>query len=455
MEERRFWNEKIETLSREELVELQLRKLKKQMKYCYDNSEFYRNKFKSAGVEPKDIHTLEEFRKLPFFLSKEEERRSQEESRERYGHPFGMHLCCPVESVLGVAATSGTTGLPTFYVFTRNDMAIFNETVARTYWRVGIRPGDTVLHAYGLSMWLAGIPLVRACDSMGLKVIAVGAEAGSQRLLQFADLTKPKALLCTPGYAEHLIGKAPEILGKGVGELGIKILVCGGEPGAGLPEVRKRLEENYRAKIYDDGGMYGWHGISCDAEEFQGQHLVGEDYNIFHLDLVDPATGTPLEIKDGVIGECVVTALGWEASPPLRYKWGDILQVFTKDCVCGLPGHRIKYLGRADDLLIVKGVNVYPPAVKNVLEGFIPRVTGEMRIVLDKPGVRVEPPLKMKVEYGVEIRPEQLEDLKKELENKFSDVLRFSPNIELLPPNTLEKDPTKKVKLIEKRYERV
>ena len=105
-------------------------------------------------------------------------------------------------------------------------------------------------------------------------------------------------------------------------------------------------------------------------------------------------------------------------------------------------------------MLIVKGINVYPSAVKNVLAGFIPKVTGEMRIVLDKPGVRVEPPLEIKVEYGVEIRPEQLEDFKKELENRFSDVLRFRPDIKLMPPNTLEKDPTKKVKLIEKRYEK-
>ena len=176
--EERYWNKKIETMPLEELRIIQFKKLKKQMKYIYDSSEFYREKFIGFGIEPEDINNLDDFRNLPVFITKDEHRACQEESLQRFGHPFGTILCAPLEDVIGVSATSGTTGLPTFYGFTKHDIDVTNEVLARGFWRAGVRPGETVVHAFGLSMWVAGIPIIRALENMGARTVPVGAEGG-------------------------------------------------------------------------------------------------------------------------------------------------------------------------------------------------------------------------------------------------------------------------------------
>src|SRR4030067_2658806 len=197
MDTRKFWNEKTEALPLEEIRKLQFRKLKKQMKYIYESSEFYRKKFDDFAIRPEEIRNLDEFRNLPIFIiSKDEHRNCQEESLRRFGHPFGTFLCAPLEDVIGVSATSGTTGLPTFHCFTKHDIKVTNEVLARGFWRAGVRPGETVVHAFGLSMWVAGIPIIRALEHMGARVVPVGAEAGSERLLQFIDQTRPTTLMC-------------------------------------------------------------------------------------------------------------------------------------------------------------------------------------------------------------------------------------------------------------------
>lgn len=453
MRERKFWNEKVETLPIEEIRKIQEEKVKKQIIYIYKNSPFYKEKFDSFGIKPKDIKSFDDFRNLPIFLNKEEHRKCQEESIEKYGHPIGTILCAPIEKVVGVAATSGTTGNPTFYGFTKHDIKVTNEILARGFWRAGIRPGETVIHAFGMSLWVAGIPIIRALENMGARPVPVGAEAGSERLLQAINLTRPTTLLCTPSYAEFLIEKAPKVLGKEVKEFNIKRIICAGEPGAGLPNVRKKLREAYGAKIFDSAGVpYGMFNISCDCEEYHGMHAVCEDFHIMH-DLVDPETKKPVEIKDGMIGERVTTAIDWEAAPPFRYAIGDIIQVFFEECECGVEGTRIKYVGRVDDMLIVKGINVFPAAIKNVISSYIPRVTGEFRIILDSPPPRIIPPLKMKVEYGVGISENELVNLKKDLEERISSLLRFRPSIEFVSSGILERS-SLKGKVFEKTYEK-
>lgn len=456
MERKTLWNEKVERLSNDEIIELQTKKLRKQVKYCYDNSPlYYRKKFDAVGAKPEDIKTFDDFRKLPIMLTKDDERQSQEESLERFGHPFGLHLCAPVEEIVGVSSTSGTTGNPVFYAFTEKDIEATNEALARGYWRAGIRPGDTVLHGFGMSMWVAGIPIIRALTAMKTRPVPVGAEAGTDRLLLMAKLTRPSALVCTPSLAEHLIDKSRSILGEdGLRSIGIKRIVCAGEPGAGLPEVKERIEKAFGAKLYDSAGVpWGLWNVSCDADQYEGMHIVSEDFCIWY-DIIDPDTKKPLEIKNGAIGEGLITALEQEGIPPFKYKLGDLVQVFTDPCPCGMPGKRLKVLGRADDMLIVKGINVYPAAVKNVLASFIPRVTGHMRIVLEKPGTRVDPPLKLRVEHGEDLDKPEITSLKKEIEGKMSEILRFRPDIEFIPPGGLGRDPLKKGKLIEKAYEK-
>jgi len=451
MGDKKFWNEEMETLPLEEIRRIQFEKLKKQMKYIYENSEFYREKFKACGVKPEDVKSLDEFRNLPIFITKEEHRDCQNESLARFGHPFGTILCAPLKKVVGVSATSGTSGLPTFYGFTSHDMDVTNEVLARGFWRAGVRPGETVVHAFGISMWVAGIPIIRALEHMGAQTVPVGAEAGSERLIQFIDQTKPSTLLCTPSYAEHLIEKTPKVLNKEVKALGIKRIICAGEPGAGLPEVRKKVREAYGAQIFDAAGVpWGIFIISCDCEEYHGMHVVCEDYHLYY-DMIDPETKKPVEWKDGAIGQKLLTSLEWEAAPPFRYDSGDIIQIFTGRCECGMRGFRVKFVGRADDMLIVKGINVFPSAIRNIINSLVPRVTGAFKIILDNPPPRVVPPLKMKVEFGQGMEESQMKGLTFEIEEKMSSLLRFRPSIELVPPESLER--TKgKVNLFEKRY---
>jgi phenylacetate-CoA ligase len=253
-------------------------------------------------------------------------------------------------------------------------------------------------------------------------------------------------MILTPSFAEHLYGKCPEILNKEIRELGIRTLICGGEAGAGDPAVRAILEAAYGASIYDVmGGAYGFMSVSCDNH--QGMHIVSSDY--IYLELNDPETKEPLKIEDGAIGTLIHNSLDWDGAPNLRYDMGDVTQVFTSPCSCGLTGLRLKILGRSDDMLIVKGINVYPSAVKNVVTGFYPRVTGEMRIILDQPGPKVPAPLHIKIEHGKEEK--DLLKLKLDIEQRLHDLLRFKSEVELVPEGTIERTTTK-TKLIEKRF---
>ncbi|PLS15276.1 phenylacetate--CoA ligase [Bacillus sp. M6-12] len=447
------WNPEIETLNYDQIRELQFKNLKKQLYYCFATSPFYKDKFKMAGAEPGDIKTMDDFRNLPIFYGKEDDRKSQEKSRELFGHPFGLQLCADPQKVVAANATSGTTGNPTFYAFTENDIKVQNEAFARGYWRAGIRPGDRVLMASGLSMWLGGTSVMRGLQGMGACPIPVGAEAGAERLLTFASLSYPSAMVATPSIATYLIDKAPSIIGKEVGELGIKRIVVLGEPGASIPEVRQRIESAWRAKLYDGAsGIWGLHSVSCSSPAYEGLHAYCED-KILLWDIVDPVSKKPLKIENGAIGEQIITALDWQASPALRYAFGDIIQIFTEPCPhCGFSWIRWRIIGRTDDVLNVKGVKLYPVALKEVLETFIPRISGEFRIVLNEKPPRVTPPLNVKMEYGHHVDKNQLSALKNEIEDACARKLSVRPDISLVPPGSLPKDPSKKTKYIEKNY---
>ena len=448
MTEKKFWNEKYMTMSPEETEKVQLEKMRKQLRYVYDASAYFRDRIDSAGIVPEKLKSLEEIQKIPRF-TKDDHRLSQEASMKQLGHPYGLHLCAPADKVVSISATSGTSGLPTFYAFTRRDLETNGECTARMLWVAGVRPGDAVILGFALSMFVGGVPMAIGIQYMGATAVPVGAEAGTRRFLEFTNLVRPKAMVLTPSFAEYLAEKCPEILNKEIRDLGISSLICGGEAGAGDPAVRARLSEAYGgAKVYDIiGGAYGYMAVSCDYH--QGQHIVTPDYE--YQELVDPDTKQPVKIEDGAIGSMVHTSLDWEGAPSVRYDLGDITQIFTSPCPCGITGWRQKVLGRADDMLIVKGINVYPTAVKNLVTEFFPRTTGEIRVVIDQPGPKVPAPLEIKVEHG---KSEQdLPKLKKEIEERLTDVLRFKADVKLVPDGTLERTVTK-TKLVEKRYEK-
>ena len=412
-------------------------RLVRSARHCYDGSEHYRRALDELGVSPEEIRTLADLDALPILLDKAGEIALRERSMAEAGHPFGEHLCVPLDEVVGVSSTSGTTGDPTYYAFTREDIEITDELWARGFRLGGVRPGDTVMHAFGLSMFLAGVPVVRALERMGARPVPVGAEAGSEKLLKIARQMKPVAICCTPSYGEYLAGK------EDLTDLGIRHIFCAGEPGAGLPEVRARLSAGFGGATVTDmlGGVHGVMNVSCAAHA--GMHMLAQDHSVQQL--VDPDTGKAIELTDGAIGVRVKTTLDWRAQPQLRASVGDVYEVLTARCECGLEVPRARVIGRTDDMLIIKGVKLYPAAVQNLVFEMRPQLTGHFRIVLEAPGPKVQPPLRMRVEVAGESgTQDSVAELAQRMHSRFS----VTPDIEAVPAGSLPRT-AHKVKLIE------
>ncbi len=404
-----------------------------QLEYLWSSSTWYRERLDGAGVDVAAFSDIAELERVPRF-DKEQHRLSQEASLRESGHPYGLHLCADVKDLRAVQATSGTTGLPTFYTFTESDLRVNDAAVAAGLAAAGVRPGDAVLHAYALSMFVGGVPWVRGIQALGAAAIPIGAEGGTARLLQFAKAVRPRVLCCTPSFAEHLIERAPEVAGVEVGELGIEILICGGEAGAGDPSVRRILESAYGARVRDvQGGAWGHFAVSCEANE--GMHLVTPE-NVL-LEALDPETGRPLPLDHGRVGNMALTTLRWQAGPILRYDMADTARFLTEPCPCGRPGLRYQLLGRTDDMVIVNGVNVHPTAVRDVVASWYPRVSGAVRVVVTEPGPRVAPPLDVQVERGPDAAPEADAELAAELEGRLRDTLRFRARVTVVPAGAL------------------
>jgi len=442
-------------MSLEEIRRYQEKKLTRQLKYCYEKSEYYRKKFDEIGVRPEEVKTIEDLRQLPIFMTKDEERKSAMASLERYGHPFGLHLCAPVDEIYLTGTTSGTTGNPTFsYTFTKKDIEFIGRQLGHRLSLTGVGKGDRVVFFFSLGVYATTMTLW-GLRAIGALPIDIDARAGTDILLQFIELTRPTYLACTPSLAEFLIDKAPKTINKQVKDFHLKGLLTTGEIGIALPEVKKKLESAYGCRAYDYWAPCGNAlGVSCDSEEYYGLHAVAPDVCTSYDDLVDPITKKPVDSDvDGTIGEMVHTSLEREACPSVKYAYGDVVQIFTKECPgCGFKGKRAKVIGRADDMLIVKGVNVYPAAIKDIVSSFIPDVTGEMRIVLDSPPPRVIPPLKLKIEHGKHIGKQDLERLNKKISETLHSKLKIRPQIHFVEPGSLPKE-TRKTPIFEKRYE--
>jgi phenylacetate-CoA ligase len=412
---------------------------------CWERSMFYRERLRAAGVEPGDITCVADLERLPILLRKDDERELQEESRSVLGHPFGEHLCVDPAEVVGVASTSGTTGTPTFYAFTSEDVAITDELWGRALKQAGIGPDSTVLHGFGLSMFLAGYPLARAVERLGAQLIPVGAEPGSKRLLDIAALTRPDALLCTPSYATYLIEQAPDAMR----DLGLRSIVCAGEPGAGLPEVRAGIEQATGATVYDVlGGAHGIINASDGAWPYEGMTVLGDDCSVQQLWDSDAGRAVPIP-DDGTpaYGERVKTTLRWRAQPQLRSSVGDVYEMRQVQGAAG-PSTTIRVIGRTDDLLIVKGVKLYPAAARDLVAGFAPRVSGVLRLLVSGDPPRVEPPLRLRVERGEGHRADGDEALAREIASAMHQRMSVRPEVEIVDAGSIERT-SHKAKLIE------
>ncbi len=432
--ERLAWNPEMELMSEEKMRRLQWEKLKKMLEYVYEKSPFYRKKFDEAGIKPADIKNFDDFATKVPLTTKEELRDLQAQ-----GYPFGTNLCCNYEDVVLVTASTGTTGKPTYTGVTQRDYQMWKECVKRTFWLAGMRPTDVYLHALALSTWISGYALIDSARELGATLVPVGVPVMAERLLMIAMDTKANAIACTPSYAEHLAERVRQILNRDPRELGFRKMCCGGEPGAGIPAVKKRIEEIWGCDLRDVMGtpeMIPADWVECRFK--QGMHFVAREYCL--NELVDPDTKAPMDLADGAEGSLVYTSLEKECAPLIRFEVGDRIKVFTSPCECGYPGIRISVIGRIDDMLKVKGVKTWPSAVKDVLSQMMPDVTGIFQIVLsEKPeAFAVRGPVRLRVEYGTSVTQEQLPGLKSRIADRIRTALVWSPDeVELVPEGTL------------------
>ncbi|WP_372622202.1 phenylacetate--CoA ligase family protein [Falsiroseomonas sp.] len=364
---------------------------RRQLRYLFDRSDFYRDKFRAAGVaDAASCGGLDELARLPF-TEKDEIRRSQAEAP-----PFGHHLAADPAALQRIYSTSGTTGDPCYMPVTAQDLANWIEISSRSYTAGGLRRGMRVVSTYNAGPFVAGAAL-DTITALGVCHIPVGT-GNTARLVRALQLMRPEALLCTPSYAVHL---AEQLAAQGIAAdgLGLRRICVAGEPGGGEAQMRGRIEGAFGAMLCEAMGI-GDVSISlwgeCDAQ--QGMHFGGGDH--VHVELVDPESGAPVEQRDGATGELVYTALTREAVPLARFRSRDHVVWWSSPCACGRTTPRVRCIGRTDDLVIVRGVNVFPSAVRAVAAGFAPQVSGAMVIRPLRRGVRQDPPLPVHVELG-------------------------------------------------------
>ena len=432
----------IETISPEELREIQERKFLKQLDYVWERSPFYRRKFKEHGIDRGEIRGLGDLPKLPF-TEKDELRRSQEEEP-----PLGGHAAAPMEDVIRVHSSSGTTGVPTFVGITEHDQRVWTEITARSFFTQGLRRSDVVIHAAGLTFFVGGLPCKDAIERIGATFIPIGTGA-SDRVVMTAKRLGANALHCTPSYALYLAEYVRSRYKMEPSELGFRKLVVGAEPGGGIPSIRRKLQEDYQCRVTEGlGNSDAAPIIFGECPYQQGMHFCAQEFIV--CELIDPDTGEVLEMRDGAEGELVYTLIDRECCPLVRFRTHDRVVVWTSPCECGRTGFRVRCLGRTDDMLIVLGVNVFPSAVKDVVMSFRPRTTGEMVILLDKPGPKVDPPVRIQVEYTRGVT--NLEGLKREIEGALRERLVFRAEVELVEEGTLPRHEMK-ASLIRRLYE--
>jgi phenylacetate-CoA ligase len=402
---------------------------RRQIGALFQRSPFYRDKLRAAGFAAAEaVGGLERIAELPF-TEKDELRRSQT------GHPpLGAHAAIEISQAARIYSTSGTSGTPLYIPLTRNDVEQWREIGRCTYSRNGLKAGERVITTYGAGPFVAGASLA-AFEAIGCAHIPVGV-GNTERLLTAIEKLQPEALACTPSYALHII---ETVLARGTNVRSVKRIIVGGEPGGGEAGFRTKLEAMWGAKIYEIMGI----GDIAASLWGECEHQAGMHFSaggLIHVELIDPDSGAPRPMADGQTGELVYTHLAREAAPLLRFRSRDHVRVWTSICPCGSDALRVRCIGRTDDMLIVRGVNVFPSAVREVVARFQPRVTGAIVIRPRGKGVRQEPPLPVVVEGDPA--------LKEELAAAIRSALLFTPEVQMVPPQSLPRSDYK-VRLVD------
>ena len=431
--EKNYYQKEIETMSLEEMKKLQSEKLVKQVKHVYDNVEYYRNLMDEKGVKPEDIKGIDDLHKLPFL--------SKADLREAY--PYGL-LAKPLSDCVRIHSTSGTTGRRVVAFYTQNDVDLWEDCCARAIVAAGGSNEDVCQVAYGYGLFTGGAGLHGGSHKVGCLTLPMSS-GNTERQVQFMMDLNASIICCTPSYAAY-IGESLKEQGYKPEDIPLKAGIFGAEPWT--EEMRQNIQNTLGIKAYDIYGLTetSGPGVAFECSEQTGMH-VNEDH--FIAEIIDPDTGEVL--PEGEKGELVFTALDKEAFPLLRYRTRDICVLTRKKCSCGRTHVKMsKPMGRSDDMMIIRGVNVFPSQIEMVLlqEGYQPNY----QIIIDRKNNTDT------FDVNVEMNPDQFTDtvggittLEKKLSDAMKTMLGINPTIHLVPPKTIARSEGKAVRVIDKR----
>jgi phenylacetate-CoA ligase len=430
----RYWNPHIERMPVEDLRKLQEDRLRSLVRFVYAHSSFYRQRFKEANVEPEDIKKLSDVTKLPFT--------TKIDLRNTY--PTGM-FCLPGDWVVRYHVSSGTTGKPTVVGYTQGDVDMWTDSLARALTSVGLGRGDVIQVGYGYGLFTGGLGLHYGAEKIGATVLPIGAGSTERQIELMQDL-ESTAIACTPSYFLY-INEVAQKMGISIkDDTKLKVGIFGAEPWS--DETRKRIEAATGIKAYDIFGTSEMSGPLFTECHLQNGIHVWADY--FLIEVVDPETGE--QVEDGECGELVVTTLDKWAFPLVRYRIGDLTILNREPCECGRTHPRImRILGRTDDMIVVRGINVFPSQVESVLMR-IPEIAENYQIIVDRKGPLDVMTVKVEVtEATFSDKISDLMTLSKRVSKELRNVLNISAEVELVEPGTIPRSMGKAKRVIDNR----
>jgi len=430
-----IWDEEFETLPREALEALQLKRLIATAERVYTNVPFYRKKFDEAGIRPSDIKSLKDLRRLPFTM--------KSDLRDHY--PFGL-FAVPMEQVVRIHASSGTTGKPTVVGYTRRDINTWAELMARSLAAAGTQKNDIIHNAYGYGLFTGGLGVHYGAEKLGASVIPISGGNSKRQILIMQDFGST-VLTCTPSYALALAETAQE-MGLDIRKMKLRVGIFGAEPWS--EKMRDEIEKKLGIQAID---IYGLSevigpGVSIEClEAKRGLHIF-EDH--FIPEIIDPVTGEVLPY--GTNGELVFTTLTKEAFPLIRYRTRDISVLYPEPCRCGRTHVRMERVsGRSDDMLIIRGVNVFPSQIESVLMN-IEGVEPHYLLIVDRQGALDT--LEVQVEVNEKVFSDEIKNLQtlsRKIEKDIKDLLGVSAAVKLVAPKSLQRSEGKAQRVIDKR----
>jgi|Deesub1362A_J573_1020465.scaffolds.fasta_scaffold00078_105 phenylacetate-CoA ligase len=430
----KYW-EKEEIMPEKELEELQMKRMRYTVRYAYENVPFYRKKFKEAGINPDDIKKREDVARLPFTV--------KEDLRENY--PFGL-FAVGKERIIRIHTSSGTSGKPKVVGYTKNDLENWINMVARCLYMVGTRDNDVFQNMVSYTLFTGGLGLHYAAERIGAMVVPSGT-GNTEKQIQYMLDFGTTVIHATPSYAMH-IKEVAESMDISVDSLGLKICCFGAEPWS--DNTRKRLEDAYGVRAFDSYGLSEMNGpgVAFECTEQDGLHIWADHY---FIEIIDPQTLEP--VSEGEKGELVLTPLTKEALPLIRYRTGDITFIMDEGkCSCGRTHPRIhRILGRSDDMIVVRGINVFPSQIEHVLMK-IPEVGDHFQVIITRNGSLDD--ISVRVEMRDEVFTGELSDfqrIQQKVQRELYKELNLRTNVELVEKGTLERFMLKSKRVLDLR----